>query len=148
MLTGLQGSVVLIDISMKLRFFTSSLGTRRLPDRVAGLGRLHELSFQPSQLAPNGGPLWLAPFNRLSCVRSDSGQNGVDHVRQRIRRNVHSRNRLAVITLKRQSDEPLAANLVRSGTDPMREVAPLRHKLDDLGHQSSKRFRDCVHNVG
>ena len=36
MLIGLQGSVVLIDISMKLRFFTSSLGTRRLPDRVPG----------------------------------------------------------------------------------------------------------------
>jgi hypothetical protein len=30
----------------------------------------------------------------------------------------------------------LTANLVWGGSDPMRRVRPIRHKLDDLGHQS------------
>jgi hypothetical protein len=63
-------------------------------------------------------------------------QNALDHIWQRISRNVHSRNRLVVVTVKRQSDEPLAANLVRGGSDPMRKVRPVRHRLDDLSHQS------------
>jgi hypothetical protein len=54
---------------------------------VAGLGN------HSSELPP--------PHNRLSGLKSDSGQNAVDHVRQRISRNVHSRNRLAVITVER-----------------------------------------------
>ena len=49
---------------------------------------------------PAGPRTSRPPDNRLSGVKSDSGQNVVDHILQRISRDVHSRNRLVVFALR------------------------------------------------